>query len=297
MKDLIYKTQSIDDTKIKYLNKISDEFIAYERVHFLALYDLEKVEYSDELKLKIEAVGEITANDINTYFNSLFNANSSSNYFLIIKKIQEYLTKNKIKLTINDEKHTVKLLNYDKIEDYILNEIKTFINGFKLPLTFDYQLKRLTEQQEETKQTKQTTFYGVEYSNMELIPTLLNKVVLALPLLGTIIDLHGLLSVQQIDFSTSQYLAIKDCFVKVKNTKVVRLDIKNIIDLLDKSNNDDVLDILSEEYITFVATLLESAYFLCKYFISINEEQINNVRVIHKNELPLQHFIEENIEL
>ena len=154
-----------------------------------------------------------------------------------------------------------------------------------------------SKEEDENDKDNKTPFVGVEYLNVEQIPVLLDKVIKYLPLFNTLIDLHGLLSIQQIDFSISQYNAIRECFVKVKNSKLTRIDINEIIQKLDASNNDDIFDILSEDYITFAATLLECSYFLCDYLINFTSSQNKPKKVKHKNEFELISYIEKNIDL
>jgi hypothetical protein len=53
---------------------------------------------------------------------------------------------------------------------HILSEIKEFINGFRLPLQFDYKLlmEKVKEVTPDENSSENTQFSGVEYLNLEL---------------------------------------------------------------------------------------------------------------------------------
>ena len=65
------------------------------------------------------------------------------------------------------------------------------------------------------------------------------------------------------------YGGTSDYFVKIKNSRIVKVDIEALINALKKADVDDYFDIFSENYITFVATILECAYLLFQLYIDI----------------------------
>ena len=64
MMDLICKLEKLYGKEEKYLIRIEELFIRYSSLQFDSLRKLEQIEYSDELKIKIESVGEITLDNI-----------------------------------------------------------------------------------------------------------------------------------------------------------------------------------------------------------------------------------------
>lgn len=304
MDELSFKLEQIYGKRSTYLTNIRDLFSNYKNNYFDALYKLEELNSKDSFKLKIESIDSITKNDVNFYFNSLFEAPTTANYLLTIKKIREFLEKNKLKLKVSEETTANEAkIDYERIENIILKETQTFINSFRFPITFEYYLNLKKEEEEinatesRKNENNKREMYGIEYSDLDYIEKLLDLVISKLPVFKTLIDSYSLLSVQQVDFSCQNYIAIKECFVKVKNSKLIKLSIKNIYNTLILNDSGDYDDIFSEKYITFAATLLECAYFLCDYFLMYNEDNNKSRKDLHKNESYLKKYIDKNIQI
>lgn len=304
MDKLEFKLEQIYGARPRYIENTKDLIESVKNRYFQSLYEIEDLNSKNDLKLKIESVPKITKNDINVYFNSLFEAPNNAYYLLSIKKIKEFLEKQKIKLKVKtDEVEENTTIDYKQIETKIKNKIKDMINSFGFPINFDYCLKEqiLIETKENKKEKNEVVnsieMYGIEYLGTDYVPKLLDVVIQKLPVLKLIIDSYSLLSVQQVDFSCHVYSTIKECFVKVKNSRLQKVDISAIYGMLLTSDKNDYEDIFSENYITFVATLLECAYFLCDYCLSLESENEKPKNALHKDENTLKNYISDNIDI
>lgn len=268
--------------------------------YFSALYSYESLVNDDSTMAKIEGIDKISLKDIKVYFTSLFDATNTTQYLIIVRRIQDFLKK----YLINDELEKnefekAQRIDYPGLIDYIKCDIKNIINDLKFPIDFDYVLNQKDEVEEEEIQSNEPVFVhsNIEYSNLDYIPLLLKEVVERLSKLSKIIDTYSLLSLQQIDLSLDQYIALSECFIKVKNSRMVKVDIANIINTLIEADTDDYYDIFSENYVTFVATILECAYFLCYYFIVVKTNDNKKKYTKHKNCTLIKINIVTNIEL
>ena len=261
MDKLEFKLEQIYGARPRYIEDTKDLIESVKNRYFQSLYKMEELNSKNDFKLKIESVSKITKNDINVYFNSLFEAPTTAYYLLSIKKIREFLEKQKLKLKVKAEdieENTT--IDYKQIETKIKNKVKDMINSFNFPINFDYCLKeKNVVQSKENKKEKNEIvnsieMYGIEYLGTDYVSRLLDAVIEKLPVLKVIIDSYSLLSVQQVDFSCHVYSAIKECFVKVKNSRLQKVDISAIYGMLLTSDKNDYEDIFSENYITFVAS-------------------------------------------
>lgn len=276
----------------KYKNRIQSMFNNYVYDVFDIVEKIENFVYSNEIKMKLISNDKMTIKDVNFYFNTLFDANNTSEYDLTITKMVKMFERLLFSFDLVKGNNTIKTIDYEYIENRLVDDIKNNIqNLFNTNTIFEIELFKKAEEKAEQESIENQN----QNNNDELIIKLANKCKSLLPTIIDVINIYGLYEIQDIDFSIKEYKALQDCFEKNKFSKTL---VPNVNEIINKVNNLDTLDIndvLSEQYAEYVLTILEASYFAATNLIDIIN--LNNTKkIVYKNETALINRLKDEFE-
>ena len=271
----------------KYKNKIYDLFSSYIDDSFSALEEVENYYYQDKIKIDIEAREKITYSEVAFYFDSLFDAKRTESFSLLLDKIVAVIKKYRLKASLDHVNGEVEL-DYRYLEGEVINNITKLINQH-LPSKTKFSLSSIRIGDELREEQKMEGFIHYERFN-----DLVDLVLKMIPTLSAVVDVYGLKSVQDVEFSKERYLALEACFEKVEFTKKSTPDIQKMCDLLKELQEVDLNDVLSEEYARYTLAVLEVAHFVASFYVG--GKSANQPAEKHKNETRLIYEIKEKLD-
>ena len=271
----------------KYKRKIFDLFSSYIDDCFSSLEEVENYYYQDKIKIDIEAREKITYSEVAFYFDSLFDANKIDSFNLLLEKISAVIKKYRLKASLDHANGEIEL-DYKYLEGKILNNITRLVND-KLSSALNFSLSSMRYGDELKEKVEMDGFIHYEYFNH-----LVDIVLQMIPTLGDVVNVYGLKSIQDVEFSKQRYLALDDCFEKVEFTKKSTPNILKMCDFLKELQEINLNDILSEEYAKYTLAVLEAAHFVASFYVG--GKSSSQPAEKHKNETSLVYEIREKID-
>lgn len=287
-----------------YLNKVYKEKVTQKLNLFVSecvdqIHELEEEVYKNTVKIELEKDEIISTSRINTIFKSLFNATDIKTFDLVVDKILNLINRFKTRVAIDDFFEETSNVDYQPIEVEVLRYAKQEINrvmGYtNLPFEYVFPYEGL-ERVSITKDKKDNEMIPV--INVERFPDLVSKVEELLPTLKVAADKFGLVEVQDVNFTTGIYTALKDCFFDNKYKKSIKPDLDDLLKKINEMEEQHCLeDVFTDDFLYHVLVVLEASYFVCTFYSNniLGDNATSNKNARYKNEQELLGNIYDNL--